>query len=210
MTDHDGHHDANGSAKPHRPHPALIATAVALPVALIVGIVVAAVIVSTASEPQADAGPVAVSGSVPAPDGDSPACAGLLSALPESMGDYSRAELAEPAPEGAAAWRLDADTQNERAGDVPVILRCGVNRPPEFRQGKPMQQVDDVQWFHVTDREVGEALSTWYAVDRPVYIALTLPGTSGSGPIQELSKTIAQTMPAQDIDPAPYQAPDGG
>ena len=64
--------------------------------------------------------------------------------------------------------------------------------------GAPIQVVDAVQWFEVTD----EGRSTWFAVDRPVYIALTLPGGSGPTPIQEISEVIARTLAAEPIDPA--------
>ena len=62
----------------------------------------------------------------------------------------------------------------------------------------------------ISDDTPGSDLSTWYAVDREVYIALTLPGVSGSGPIQKLSTTIEDTLEAREIDPAPYEPPTGG
>ncbi|CAN5246756.1 hypothetical protein BH11ACT7_BH11ACT7_32420 [soil metagenome] len=46
-------------------------------------------------------------------------------------------------------------------------------------------------------------LTTWFAVDRPVYVALTLPAGSGPTPIQELSRTITKTLPARDLEPGP-------
>ena len=79
------------------------------------------------------------------------------------------------------------------------ILRCGLDRPLDFVAGVPTQIVEPVQWFELTDAD----RSTWFAVDRPVYIALTLPGGSGPTPIQEISQTIAKTMPAKAVDPAP-------
>ena len=45
--------------------------------------------------------------------------------------------------------------------------------------------------------------TTWFAVDRPVYVALTLPQGSGPTPIQEISDAIAKSLPAKPIDPAP-------
>jgi hypothetical protein len=45
--------------------------------------------------------------------------------------------------------------------------------------------------------------STWFAVDRAVYVALTLPSGSGPTPIQTLSDTIAAKLPATPIDPGP-------
>ncbi|MGV0742029.1 DUF3515 domain-containing protein [Mycolicibacterium sp. XJ870] len=144
--------------------------------------------------------PVAIS-SIPAPQADSAECHALLGALPEQLGDYRRAPTVEPTPAGTAAWRAGSDTE-------PVILRCGLDRPGDFVVGVPLQVVDAVQWFRITDPgTVGKATddtrSTWYAVDRPVYVALTLPSGSGPTPIQQISGQIARTMAAQPIDPAP-------
>ncbi|EUA02588.1 hypothetical protein I546_6123 [Mycobacterium kansasii 732] len=69
--------------------------------------------------------------------------------------------------------------------------------------GAPIQIVDRVQWFRVTDETPSEGRSTWYTVDRPVYVALTLPARSGPTPIQELSEVIDRTIAAVPIDPAP-------
>lgn len=159
--------------------------------------------------------PVAVTG-IPAPQADSPACRSLVEALPEQLGEYRRAQLVEPAPPGAAAW------QPGQIDGEALILRCGLERPAEFVTGAPLQVVDAVQWFRVGEAGVGEAgvgeagvgeagledsagreRSTWFAVDRPVYVALTLPRDSGPTPIQALSKTIAETLPAQTPQPAP-------
>ena len=67
--------------------------------------------------------------------------------------------------------------------------------------GSPIQMVDDVEWFRLDDTGLGR--STWVSVDRPVYVALTLPNGSGSTPIQTLSEVIGRTMPAIPIRPAP-------
>lgn len=145
--------------------------------------------------------PVAISG-VPAPQAGSDECHALLGALPEQLGDFRRAPTVEPTPPGAAAWRAGADSE-------PVVLRCGLERPGEFVVGTPLQQVDAVQWFQVNELgapagdDAEQGRSTWYAVDRPVYVALTLPAGSGPTPIQLLSGQIARTMPAKPIDPAP-------
>jgi hypothetical protein len=135
--------------------------------------------------------PVAIA-SVPAPQADSTECRALLEALPQQLGDYRRAAAADPAPAGAAAWTADGE---------PVILRCGLDRPAEFVIGSPIQVVDAVQWFELAD----QGRSTWFAVDRPVYIALTLPQGSGPTPIQTVSDVIAKSLPAKPIDPAPVR-----
>jgi hypothetical protein len=55
-----------------------------------------------------------------------------------------------------------------------------------------------VQWFEATQ----DGRSTWYSVDRPVYVALTLPPGSGPTPIQQLSELIDRIMPARPISPS--------
>ena len=86
------------------------------------------------------------------------------------------------------------------------MLRCGLDRPAEFVVGSPIQVVDRVQWFEVTagQQSAGDAgRSTWYTVDRPVYVALTLPSGSGPTPIQQLSELIDHTIAAVPINPGP-------
>ena len=169
-----------------------------------VGAVVAVLVVAAVLQRPAARAPIAIT-SVPAPRADSPECRALIEALPEQLGDYRRAAVLEPAPAGAAAW------QTESGGEA-LILRCGLDRPAEFVVGSPIQVVDAVQWFRVGEAgagndRVGEAgnggRSTWFAVDRPVYVALTLPSGSGSTPIQALSATITGSLRATAIDPAP-------
>jgi len=137
--------------------------------------------------------PVAIA-AVPAPAAEAPQCQALLAALPDSLGDRRRAETAQPTPAGTAAWRGDGE---------PVILRCGLDRPAEFVVGAPIQMVDDVSWFRLDDADTRR--STWVSVDRPVYIALTLPADSGPAPIQAMSETIARTMGAVPVRPGPLR-----
>jgi hypothetical protein len=155
--------------------------------AIALAVVAIGVILVIAATRQAPSQPVPLAG-VPAPQAGNGACKALQQALPQKLGDYQRAPLAQPAPEGATAWRSGPDGE-------PVVLRCGLDRPAEFVVGSPIQVVDRVQWFQV-DR-------SWYTVDRPVYIALTLPSGSGPTPIQELSEVIDRTIAAVPIDPRP-------
>ena len=160
-----------------------------------VGVALAAVIVllTLAAIRQADPAPQPVPiAAAPAPGAGSPACTALLADLPEHLGDYSRAPAAEPAPVGAAAWQADP------AADA-VILRCGLERPVDFVVGAPLQVVDEVSWFEAK----GDGATTWFAVDRGTYVALTLPHDSGPTPIQLISRAIAKAMPAQPLQPGP-------
>ncbi len=135
-------------------------------------------------------GPLALPGA-PAPKADSPACTTLLDALPdtlESAGEQiSRRELAKPAPQGAAAW----------GGANPVVLRCGITKPGALTKTSKLRQVNDVQWLPVQD----QAATTWYAVDRKAYIALTVPNDAGTGPLQEISDIIDAELTA--VQPRP-------
>lgn len=181
------------------PRPVLIAALV-----VAVGAVVAVLVVAAVLQRPAGQAPVAIT-SVPAPRADSPECRTLIEALPGQLGDYRRAAVVEPAPAGTAAWQPEGDGE-------PLILRCGLDRPLEFVMGSPIQVVDAVQWFRVGDDGAGndgvgdeadDGRATWFAVDRPVYVALTLPPESGSTPIQALSATIAAALPETAVDPAP-------
>jgi hypothetical protein len=161
--------------------------ALVVAVAAVIGIlVVAALHVKTPQQR-----PVAIV-AIPAPQADGDACLALSDALPDGLGDYRRAPVAQPAPAGAAAWRQDS-------GGEPVILRCGLDRPTDFVAGTPVQMVDSVAWFHIADT----GRTTWIAVDRPVYVALTLPDGSGPTPIQLISGAVAKAMPAVPVKPGP-------
>jgi hypothetical protein len=164
-------------------------------VVVAVGAVIALLIVAALRETPPAETPVAIV-SIPAPQADSADCGRLSAALPAQLGDYRRAPVVEPAPPGAAAWRVTSEGE-------AVILRCGVDRPAEFVVGSPLQVVDDVQWLRVGDDTADDGRSTWFAVDRQVYVALTLPPGSGPTPIQEVSRIIGKTLPAKAINPAP-------
>ncbi len=170
--------------------PALIATAVALPVVLVVAVLVAALLARRAPTEREPL----VLGPVPAPAADGPACTALLPALPVDLGDYSKSTLVEPAPPATRAWQ-------RRDGGDAIVLRCGLERPLEFNRASPLQIVNGVQWFEV--RDAAAKASTWFAVDRATYIALTVPDGSGPTPLQGVSDTITANLPAQPIDPGP-------
>lgn len=170
----------------------------ALIAALVLAIGAVGAILAVAAIRRAPQQPVALP-AVPAPQAQDSPCRALLDALPQRLGDFQRAPIAEPAPAGTAAWRTGS-------GGEPVVLRCGLERPADFVVGSPVQAVDRVQWF----REAADprsaspsGRSTWYTVDRPVYIALTLPPGSGPTPIQQVSDLIERTVEAVPIRPAP-------
>jgi hypothetical protein len=129
-------------------------------------------------------GPVALV-AVDAPNAGSTDCANLVAALPAALPSGSavlnRLPLAAPAPPATAAWG--------DAGD-PVVLRCGLNRPPELTPTSQLRLISGVNWLPVA----GDGASTWYLVDRAVVVALTVPGNAGTGPIQQISETVAKAL----------------
>jgi len=176
------------------PRALLIAAAVVAVTAIGVILALAANLAAIRQAPQHPREPVVLP-AVPAPQAADPACQALIAALPQQLGDYQRAAVAQPAPQGATAWEAARDS-------APVVLRCGLDRPDDFVVGSPIQVVDRVQWFQVSAQSAGENRSTWYTVDRPVYVALTLPSGSGPTPIQQLSEVIDRTLAAVPINPA--------
>lgn len=168
------------------PPRALLITALGLAVAAI-GAVLAIAVARQHVQHPVPVSPVA------APQAHDPACLRVLAALPPRLGDYRRADTPPP-PAGTAVWRNS---------NAPVVLRCGLERPADFVVGAPIQVVDHVQWFQASGQQPGDeaGYSTWYTVDRPVYLALTLPPGSGPTAIQQLSEVIDRSIVAVPINP---------
>ncbi|PXY27058.1 DUF3515 domain-containing protein [Prauserella muralis] len=165
------------------PPRALIIAAAVLAVALAAAVAVLGLLSSSGEDSPDEPGPLPLV-SIPAPQADSRTCAALIDAAPaelESAGrQLQRRELAKPAPPATLAWGLDN----------PVVLRCGLDRPPELTRTSSLRQINGVRWLEVP----GEGSSTWYVVDRPVYAALTVPADAGTGPLQQISDTVAATL----------------
>ena len=98
--------------QPYHRRPLIIALVLA--VLLVVGVLAGAKIVYDRAAHQ----PVGMS-IIEAPDAAT--CGPLLDALPATLAGHPRAELADPAPEGAAAW---ASNSTDR-----ITLRCGISLP---------------------------------------------------------------------------------
>ncbi|MGB8199662.1 MAG: DUF3515 domain-containing protein, partial [Pseudonocardiaceae bacterium] len=77
-----------------------------------------------------------------------------------------------------------------------VVLRCGLDRPAELTTTSRLLEISGVQFLETAS----SGASTWVAVDRPVYVVVALPPTSGSGPLQQIATVIAKTLPRRDVD----------
>jgi hypothetical protein len=171
-----------------------IGIAVGLAVLLAVGVIVISKLVGSAGDtgPAASGtsraprtGPVALV-SVDAPQAGSAACGTLLGALPNDLTSgpsvLRRLPLAQPAPPATAAW---GDGRAE-----PVVLRCGLGKPPELTPTAELRLISGVRWLPVR----GDQATTWYLVDRPVYVALTVPAGTGTGVLQGISETAGRVL----------------
>ncbi|WP_181774758.1 DUF3515 domain-containing protein [Amycolatopsis pittospori] len=170
------------------PKPLLIAAA-CLAVLLFAGVAVFGLTRGADSEaPAADAPLPLVP--VEAPQSGTPECAKLIGGLPHELTSAGntlvRRKLADPAPQATVGWGT---------GD-PVVLRCGLGKPPELTRTSQLRTINGVQWLQVE----GEGAATWFVVDRPVYTALTVPNTAGTGPLQTISEVVAANLP-----PAPLR-----
>ncbi|HEY7595184.1 MAG TPA: DUF3515 domain-containing protein [Actinophytocola sp.] len=178
--------------------PTAVRIAVALVALLAVGVVVAGLVLTSGDEPVTNpsttaaprTGPVAVVG-VDAPDARSADCASLMKALPNTLPDSGktlhRLAIAKPAPPAAAVWGGDRGE--------PVVLRCGLPRPDELTPTSALRDISGVQWLPIE----GAGATTWVVVDRAVYVALTVPAGSGTGPLQDVSAAVGGALPARPV-----------
>ncbi|RKT85819.1 Protein of unknown function [Saccharopolyspora antimicrobica] len=137
-------------------------------------------------------GPLALA-PIPAPEAESPECAAVVGALPRELkvGDalVPRRELAQPAPPATIAWG-DGDHD-------PITVRCGIGAPAELTPTAQLVDVSGVSWLEIN--QGGD--TSWLAVDRPVYVALSVPGGTGTGPLQDLSAILGEKLPKQPVFP---------
>ncbi|MDK8879521.1 DUF3515 domain-containing protein [Corynebacterium sp. MSK008] len=163
-----------------------------LAVALVLGVLVGARVFFDRVALQ----PVAMT-QLPAPEASSAECTSLIDGLPSTLADLKRAELAEPAPEGAAAWQASS---TER-----ITLRCGVDAPAQYTPYAHTEDIDGTRWLRVNDATPGSTLATWFTVDRSPVLAVTADTQQlrdGAAPVAGID-TAALTGPAPEQHPAP-------
>lgn len=164
----------------------------ALALALVVGVLVGARVFYDRLAFQ----PVAMT-PLPSPLADSEECSRFVAALPDTLDGHRRAELAEPAPEGAAAWQAASTDPAQR-----ITLRCGVDLPQQYNEYTPTSEAEGVRWMRVDDPTPGSTLSTWYTVDRVPAVAVTSEET-GSFRADPPANIGADELPHEDVQPAP-------
>ncbi len=188
----------NRTERRERPRPAII-VAITLPVLLAVVVASIAIVVrilgvdGADTAPPAETGPLAVA-PVDAPDAGTSECTALLGAVPAELPGADEPlptrPLSAPAPAGVRAWV---------AAPRPVVLRCGLPRPVELTPTSPLIEINGVNWLQLPDDAPEPVVSSYVAVDRPVYVVLTAPSSVGSGPLQAVSDAVRATLPATPI-----------
>jgi len=168
-----------------------------LAVLLAIGVAALGLVLGTGNQTEdvpGRTGPLALV-SIDAPSAGSPECASLVEkvpvGLPSGKDMLPRREIASPAPPAAVAW---GDARHD-----PVVLRCGLPRPAELSATSQLRVISDVQWLQLP----GSGSSTWVIVDRPVYVALTVPDDAGTGPLQDMSTTVRDLLPKQPVKTSP-------
>ena len=112
-------------------------------------------------------------------------CPALMGALPlELAGEPSRPVQSDTPY--AYAW-----------GEPPVVLLCGVERPAALEPTSPLIQVNGVNWL--VDTGDPESI-VWTAVDRPVYVQVTVSADTDSAPVTALGPVVNDTLPIQAVD----------
>lgn len=168
-------------------------------IALIVAIVAVLAVIIVAKVVQDDQAAKPVSLSNPElPDNDSPACTDLVAALPDRLHGLVRAELADPAPAGAAVWRNIEDDR--------ITLRCGVSMPTQYNALATTQDIDGVKWLKITD-DADASLATWFAVGRSPIVAVTTESGDEDSDKAALGQLAEFLRPDAEVGNAPEPGP---
>jgi hypothetical protein len=159
----------------------LIASVIALPVVVILALAFAGGL--------SDKGPGKVAVSAPPTVA---ACAPLMAKMPQVLA-------------GLASRTVTPDSDQVRAwGNPAVVLRCGVNRPTFLAPGSSDQQYyiqgtgsasQGVLWDQPSDSTPADKPVVFTAVDRDVYVEVTLPPGQSVVPMPNISDLILSVFP---------------
>ncbi len=144
--------------------------------------------VCCASLPAGCAGSTAIDVHAPVATGSATtACDSLIGDLPGTVMGQDRRDLTpSPAPghASAAAW-----------GDPPIVLRCGVSRPPGLTRTSRCDVVDDVGWFSL---RVGDGW-LFTTIGREAYVEISVPGsyTPAANALADISSALTDDVAVQ-------------
>lgn len=184
--------DSSGALHDSQINRTAVYVSLGLAVALVLGVIVGARYFFQ----QVALQPVAMT-ELPSPEADSPECAALVDSLPDKVLGHKRAELASPAPAGAAAWQSSSTRR--------VTLRCGVEMPLQYTEYTPVSSHNGAEWIRIDDATPGSTMVTWFSADRWPAVAVTTDA-EGLGraetPVDEIDVSV---LPQRDLprNPAP-------
>ena len=92
--------------------------------------------------------------------GTAEVCRSLVAGLPRSVEDAVRRDVDSAVRTTAAAW-----------GDPPIVLRCGVELPADYRPDAQVSEVDGVAWFP----SEGEGGTFFATVGRSAVVEVAVP-----------------------------------
>ena len=121
------------------------------------------------------------------PDAVATICARLAATLPAEL-DVGNRRLATRDVNGVPAGAVARSW-----GDPPVVLRCGVPRPPEYRPDDVLLTVDGVDWLDVAG-EGGRFFTTW---GRVAYVEVAVPAAYAPEPtvLTAVAAAIRRNVP---------------
>lgn len=166
--------------------------ALAMAIVLVLGVLIGAKLVYSKAAHQ----PIAMA-ALDTPDATSPECSALIDALPRELLGHDRATIADPAPEGAAAW---SSNSTER-----VTLRCGVTLPLQYTSLSALTSAEGVDWLQVIDATPGSTMQTWYSIGTFPTIAVTADAESMKNrpsPVVGLASALG-TLKEAELKPNP-------
>jgi hypothetical protein len=108
-------------------------------------------------------------------------CSRLMAALPARVGDQQRRDV-EPADVLAAAW-----------GDPPILLRCGVTKPPGLTPFSRCDSVNGVGWF-TRRTSAGYEFTT---IGRQAHVQVGVPAVyvPAANALVDLASALKRTVP---------------
>lgn len=163
-----------------------IYVALGLSIALVVGVLFGAKWVYDHTELE----PVAVA-PVPSDKADSAECQAFIDALPETFQGHRRADIADPVPDGVAAWASNSVDS--------ITARCGVDLPAQYTELAQTEKAAGATWLPVKDMTPGSGLTSWYTVDRsPAAVITTFEDDEPEG----LDEAVA-ALPEKKAQPSP-------
>lgn len=119
-------------------------------------------------------------------------CPSMLAALPQTAAGEPRRRVASSGGEYAVAW-----------GQSAIVLQCGVPRPSGFVATSQVFMVAQVEWFTPEAAAPTGPTATWTAVDRPVYVRVTVPASvSSDAVLADVATAIRRSMAAGKPRPA--------